>query len=329
MKKFLFFLIVGAGLAGWYFYDPYLKPHLGPYVDKAKETLENAGEPDDKGPVKDGKKAQDKTARKPHGTPVPRDRPPMAEPGEKGAGEDSAREVPLSEIDALLARRYPMPEIKPLLEIVDNWRRVPPKAFPEQVTIKQRVAFQLVVDGQTVGASVAVPGTLVAPLSLDGETLQVASLANQNMKSQLPVDQTDFKDLIQRRYDDFVVKTRNQVHSNRAKAKKSLTANPDIYKNFGKAEKGWDDPNDPRFEIVKASLAKGDVRAVQLNEAKQFRWNGSEKIKGDKYQGTFDTVSVKFEVNTIFGVFPNEFKCLLQDGRVVGWIDPLTLEEKI
>jgi hypothetical protein len=324
MKKILFVLIIGVGVAGWYFYDPYLKPYMGSYVDKVKETLENAGEPTDKPPADGGK-----TVQKPNEDPIPQDKAPLKEVGKRVVPKDQAEDAPLSEIDALLVKRYPMPDIKPLLEIVDNWRRVPPKAYPKQVTIKQRVAFQLVVDGQTLGASVAVPGTLVAPLGLDGETLHVASLANQSMKSQVPVDQTDFKELVQKHYDEFVVNTRNQVHSNRAKAKKNLAANPEIYKNFGKAEAGWDDPNDPRFELVKASLANGEVKAVQLNEAKQFRWNGSEKINGDKYQGTFDTVSVKFEVNTIFGVFPNEFKCLVQAGRVVGWIDPLTLEEKI
>lgn len=324
MKKILFVLIIGVGVAGWYFYDPYLKPYMGSYVDKVKETLENAGEPNDKPPGDEGK-----TVQKPNKDPIPQDKAPLKEAGKKVVSKDQAEDAPLSEIDALLVKRYPMPDIKPLLEIVDNWRRVPPKAYPKQVTINQRVAFQLVVDGQAVGASVAVPGTLVAPLRLDGETLHVASLANQSMKSQVPVDQTDFKELVQKHYDEFVVKTRNQVHSNRAKAKKNLVANPGIYKNFGKAEEGWDDPNDPRFELVKASLAKGEVKAVQLNEAKQFRWNGSEEIDGDKYRGTFDTVSVKFEVNTIFGVFPNEFKCLVQAGRVVGWIDPLTLEEKI
>lgn len=324
MKKILLLLIVGAVAAAWYFYDPYLKPYTGSYVERVKETIENAGEPDDKPPGEGGQ-----TVQKPNEEPVPHDKPPMKKPEEKVVDKGQAEETQLSEIDALLEKRYPMPDIRPLLEIVDNWRQVPPKAYPKQVTIKQRVAFQLVVDGQAVGASVAVPGTLVAPLGLDGETLQVASLANQSMKSQLPVDQTDFKDLVQNHYDEFVVNIRNQVHSNRAKAKKNLVANPEIYKNFGKAEEGWDDPNDPLFELVKASLAKGEVKAVQLNEAKQFRWNGSEKINGDKYQGTFDTVSVKFEVNTIFGVFPNEFKCLVQAGRVVGWIDPLTLEEKI
>ena len=187
----------------------------------------------------------------------------------------------------------------------------------------------MVVDGQAIGASKVKSGQQVAPLRLSGETLQVASLANRSMTTQLPVDQTDFKEQVTARYDSFVVKMTDQVHSNRAKAKKALEDHPELAMKFSGVEQGWDNQNDPRFVAVKASLAEGEVKAVQINEAKQFRWNGSEKINGDIYKGTYDTVSVKFEVKTIFGIFPNEFKCLLQAGRVVGWIDPLTMEEKI
>lgn len=324
MKKFLFILIVLVVAGGWYFYDPYLKPYIGDYVEELQKVVDGAkgGNFSEEKPkvskktqsdVKtEGKTAQKKQADKPD-----------------GKNQVNPKPAAMTSLDKLVAERYPMPDIKPLIDIVDHWRRVPTKAYPKQVIINERVAFQLIVDGKAVGASVAVPGTAVAPLRLNAEILQVASLANRTMKSQVPVDQTNFKELVKQRYDQFVVKVRNQVNSNRAKAKKKLADNPEIHKNFGNAEEGWDDPNDARFELVKASLAKGEVKAVQLSEAKQFRWNGSEKINGDLYRGTYDTVSVKFEVKTIFGVFPNEFKCLLQAGRVVGWIDPLTLEEKI
>lgn len=324
MKKFLFILIVAAVGGAWYFYDPYLKPYIGSYVEQAQKVVDSA-----KGDNFSEEKPE--ATKEVAGDPAPKDKMPSKKAVAKKIAKVEKKEqsLPLSDMDALLAKRYPMPDIKPLLEIVDNWSRVPAKAYPKQVVINERIAFQLIVEGKAIGASVAVPGTAVAPLRLDRGTLYVMSLANQSMKSQISVDQTDFKQQVQKRYDAFVVKTRNEVSSNRAKAKKKLASNPEVYKNFGKADAGWDDPNDARFELVKASLAKGDVKAVQLSEAKQFRWNGTEKINGDLYRGTYDTVSVKFEVKTIFGVFPNEFKCLLQAGRVVGWIDPLTLEEKI
>ncbi|NOX99292.1 MAG: hypothetical protein GXP30_06125 [Verrucomicrobia bacterium] len=311
MKKLtILVIILFAGFAAWQHFAPQMKEKYG---EKATETAKN----------KDEKPAAKVVEKKPE----PKVKPVAKKPVKKEVAK--TKEVPMSKTDALIAKRYPMPNIKPLVEIVDNWNRVPTKAYPKQVTLKQEISFQLVVAGQAIGATKVKPGQRVAPLRLIGESLQVASLANRTMTSRLPVDQTDFKEQVTSRYDSFVAKITDQVHSNRAKAKKHLADHPELAMKFSGVEKGWDNQNDPRFAPVKSSLAEGEVKAVQLNEAKQFRWNGSEKINGDKYRGTYDTVSVKFEVKTIFGVFPNEFKCLLQAGRVVGWIDPLTMEEKI
>ena len=46
----------------------------------------------------------------------------------------------------LLEKRYPMPEIKPLMEIVNNWANVPVNAFPPQVFCAEPVSFELVVN---------------------------------------------------------------------------------------------------------------------------------------------------------------------------------------
>ena len=311
MKKCtIFIILLFAGFAAWQHYGPKMKQEYGEEpVDTAKK--ENGG-------------SITKVAKK---KAEPKVKPSVKKRVKKET--DIAKKPAMSKADAIVAKRYPMPNIKPLVEIVDNWNRVPAKAYPKQVTLKQDIAFQLVVDGQAIGASKVKVGQQVAPLRLNGETLQVASLANRTMTTQLSVDQTDYKEQVTARYDTFAAKITAQVHSNRAKAKKTFEDHPELVMKFSGVEKGWDDQNDPRFGAVKASLAEGEVKAVQLNEAKQFRWNGSEKIEGDMYRGTYDTVSVKFEVKTIFGIFPNEFKCLLQAGRVVGWIDPLTMEEKI
>jgi hypothetical protein len=314
MKKFtILVVILIAGFAAWQHFGSKAKDEQGGQSDQSAQK-QGGGSSSKKVAVVEKKSAPKvkPTVKKPVKTAPPK-----------------AKEAPLSKTEALLAKRYPMPNIKPLLDIVDNWNQVPLKAYPKQVMLKQEISFQLVVDGQAIGGSTMKVGSSVAPVRLNGEILQVANLANRNMKNQLPVDQTNFKELITGRYDAFVAKTNAQVLANRAKAKKHLDDNPELVLKFSGVEKGWDNQNDPRFAAVKQSLAKGEVKAVQVNEAQQFRWNGSEKINGDRYRGTYDTVSVKFEVKTIFGVFPNEFKCLLQAGRVVGWIDPLTMEEKI
>ena len=131
---------------------------------------------------------------------------------------------------------------------------------------------------------------------------------------------------IEKRYNDFVTYKTNQISEMRAKAKKALLAQPERLASLRDTGPG-DPSNDPRFNPVKASLNRGEAADVSLAEATSYKWNGSERI-GGQMRGTYDTVSVHFEVTTIFGKFATDYKCLLRGGQVVGWIDPIT-EEKI
>jgi len=76
-----------------------------------------------------------------------------------------------------------------------------------------------------------------------------------------------------------------------------------------------------RLAPVKRSLARGDLPPARLSEAKRFRWNGTETV-GGPLAGVYETVTVSFDIETIFGVYPVDYKCLLRDGEVVAWIDP-------
>jgi hypothetical protein len=165
------------------------------------------------------------------------------------------------------------------------------------------------------------------PLRLVGDQLTVASLANSTMRSQIHVDKTNFKQSIEKRYNEFVTRKTNQIASVRAKAKKALLAQPDRVASLQNTGGPGDPSDDPRFGVVKSSINRGEAHPASLDEAKSFKWNGSERVGGDM-RGTYDTVSVHFEVATIFGKFPTDYKCLLRGGKVVGWIDPIT-EEKI
>ena len=328
MKKFLVLLILaGAGVAGWWFWDPYIKEYVDPILAKLvgsseeKEKEKSESEPSKADPKDTETKPPAPPATAKSTTPPAPD-PAPAPPAPKPP-------PPQSEIDRVVAEMYPMPKILPLMEIVDNWKNVPQRAYPEKVMIKDRIGFSLRgSDGRVIGSSVVAEGNLVAPVRLDGQTLIVANLASPGMKSQIDVEKTNFKELIQKRYADFSVTMTQRIYALREKAKKNLQAKPE---QLAALQNGtaWKDDGDPRFGPVKASLAAGDVKAFNLEEAVGFRWNGSERINGDRFRGTFDTVTVKYEARTIFGRFPGEMKCLLQNGKVVGWIDPLTEEERI
>lgn len=330
MKGFFVTLLVVCSVlaAAWFLWDPYVKPALdrfggGPTLTDNDRVISSPAPPPGnagkaavatpKGPEKPAAPASPATnAQTSPVAPSPATKPPAP--------------APKSEIDRLVEERYPMPEVLPLLTIVDGWRNVPPNAFPPEVIASEPIPFQLVIDGRAVGSSNVAPGTPLKPVRLEGAQLHVASLSNPGMTTPIDVSKTDFKQRIEARYNQFVQAKQTEIETKRSRAKQILQADPSrLAALTGKAAPGTsvDDGGDPRIAPVKESLRKGDVASVRLDEARSFHWNGSEKIGGE-HAGTYDTVTVHFEVATIFGRFPTEFKCLLRGGRVIVWIDPVT-----
>lgn len=327
MKGFLSTLVVVCLVIGglWFAYEPYIKPLLnqGPSMAGDDSIIgEDSGNTPGSASSAAGSKpntpaAPPKTASSGTGNP-------------KAATKAKPAPEKKSELDLLLEEKYPMPEIIPLLEIVDNWNNVPQRAFPPEVFANETVAFQLVVNGQAIGSSNVAPGTPLTPIRLNAGQLQVGNKANPGMSTVLPVEKTDFKQRIEKRYNDYVAKVKTDVTAKRAQVKKVVEANPAklaVLKGESAPAVAASDGGDPKFGPVKTSLSKGEAASVTLEEATSFTWNGSEKITGE-FSGTYDTVTVHFEVKTIFGQFPVNYKALLQGGRVVGWIDPIT-EERI
>lgn len=324
MKKFFVFLILAAAVgAGWYFYDPYIKPHVDALIAKYGESgpeVEDAGG----GAADGGATSPDSSAAA--GTPSQPANSSSAGSASVGGSRPGAAPTPaatpLSEIDQLLQAKYPLPKIIPLMEIVDNWNNVPQKAYPTEVAMKERAAFKM----SGVGSSVVVPGTLVRPTYLSGNTLTVASLGNLAMRTKVNVDATDFKERVQKRYTDFVVSSTERVQQQREKAREILQAQPDAV--AAVKSTNWETGDDPRFDPVKRSLERNDLPSVKPEEATGFRWAGKQNIRG-KLKGQYETVIVSFDVVTIFGVFPVEWMALLDSGGVKGWVDPITHEVSV
>lgn len=327
MKGFpLFVLVLGAALVGaWFAYDPYLKPVV--------DSLFSEQDVADKSRVISSSPS----------APVPQTPAPGAtsgsQPSAPGTTSSPATTTPnaptKSDLDLALEKAYPMPEITPLLDLVDQWRNVPPKAFPTEIAASESVPFQLTVGGQVVGSSNIPPGTPLRPLRLVGDQLVVGSPSSPEVTAQIAVDKTDFKSRIETRYQEFVDTKRGEIEKKRKKARQMVEADPARMSAFqGKAEPTAPAQNlnpadaDARIAVVKESLRRGDVASVKFEEARSYRWNGIETVEGD-FPGTYETVTVNFDVDTeIFGHYSVDYKALLRDGKVHAWIDPYT-EDKI
>jgi len=319
---FTTFLVVCAVLAAaWFGYEPYLKPLIDRIGGGSSLSDDN------------------KVITKSTGTPTAPPVKPSSVPAKPAVlPTASAPTTPApapvatkSELELALEAKYPLPEILPLLTIVDQWRNVPPNAYPPEVTAKETIPFQLIINGQAVGSSNVAPGTPLKPVRLTGDQLTVAALANPGMSTQIAVGKTDFVERIEARYAQFVAAKLKDVEVKRERARQIIAADPArLAVLTGKPVPGAapvSDGSDPRIAPVKESLRKGEAASVTLEEAKSFQWNGSEKVGGE-YAGSYDTVTVHFEVATIFGRFPTEYKALLRGGKVVGWIDPIS-EDRI
>ncbi len=316
MKAFLIILVIAAlGGAGYYFFVYQERDAAGPLKEDESSMATANGAAVAPAPSQ-GEKAKGSA-------PADSSLPARETPSSPSAKPQSE---PKSEIDRIVEQRYPMPQIIPLAQITQNWTAVPQRAFPAEVTASVPVPLDLIINGQKAGETRFPPGTPLKPLQLSGDRLTVANPANPSMRAQIDVGQTNFRQSIEKRYNDFVARTQNDLREKRAKAKQALLAQPDRVASLRRT--GPSDPsNDPRFGPVKASINRGEAHPASLDEAVSFSWNGSERIGGE-LRGTYDTVSVRFEVQTIFGKFPTEYKCLLNGGQVVGWIDPIT-EERI
>jgi hypothetical protein len=306
MKGFIKFLFVVAILGAiGYFSWPYLKPYIGEFI-----TEEIGGEPTD-----------ETVEEKPlEVAPKPETAAPVVVEERMVPKE----EVPKSEIDRIVEDLYPMPEIKPLLELVGNWKQIPDRVFPREVVVNVPVELRLVSAPAAGGSKMGAGEVLVALAAREG-MLDVAPTPDAAVRGAVAVDDTNLKDVLQTVYDEFVEKRRGEVLAQRDAERSRIETEREAATAAGEtwvASGGYTDGSGPEFAAMKASIGRGDAGTRTLSEAKGWRWVGPDWVKGTQY----DAGLVRFEVSTIFGVFKNELKALHENGKVVRWVYPATNE---
>lgn len=219
----------------------------------------------------------------------------------------------VSELDRELEKMYPVPEIRPLKEIVGNWNAVPRKAYPAFVKIKVPVEFDIKRGGEIIGKGKLPVGSSIIPILLKGDTLLLTNSHNSGISVSLPVTDTNFKEKIKAKYDEFVKRQGADALAKR-KAEKERRLGAIAAEN---AVSEYNDGNDSRFDSVKASIRRGEAGFYQIESAGKWRWSGQEKVDGEDY----DIVFVMMVSESAFGVTEKELKALIQGEKVVSWID--------
>ena len=238
----------------------------------------------------------------------PKKRPPPEDPKPEGPTLSPEDE---KEILAM----FPDPQIKPLMEIVEDWKNVPKSAYPKLVELAQAVDYEFRENGKTVARGRLPAGSMLIPEELDGHQLTLKS-GSLPIAVTVPVDDTDFKDQVIERYDRFVEQRHAEVVKNRAAERKrrlsELVAETEMA--------AWNDGADERFGPVKESLRKGEAGVFSINDASRWRWGGTENLDGTDYE----IAHVVIITDSAFGRKEHEVKALLREGKVVRWVDAAT-----
>ncbi len=307
MKAFLIIFVLILAVIGGGGYYCYTQGHLDQYFGEKKQVV--TGDPAKPLPPKGVTKEPTKPAPSKPVATTPKPTPPKPSSTPKPALTKAEKEA---------EAKYAMPNFKPLIEIVDNWNSVPQRAFPAAVTVKVPAEYQIKAsDGNIIGSSKADAGHKAVPLQQKPGFLQVTDRPGGTALAVVKIDDTDFKEQIQALYDAKVAEAKERVLKARRVYATMLASQPE----GAPASSGGDDP---RFKPVRDHLAAGKIESAILEEAKEWYWLGSEVHDGR----TYDVVMVNFEVDTIFGMFPNSMKALLSNGEVVKWVDSETGEER-
>ena len=103
-----------------------------------------------------------------------------------------------------------------------------------------------------------------------------------------------------------------------------LAINPLAVEALVREQQLWGDPGDPVFDLVRNSIAAGEAGAVTVENARQFFHAGKQSFRDPRFPGAYEAVIVLFKVDDAgFGQLPYRSKCLVQDGKVATWIDPV------
>ncbi len=248
--------------------------------------------------------------------PEPKPEPQVAKKMEPPPAPAPPPPDPMADVEGIVNTMHPLPSIRPLLEIVSNWQAVPQKAYPKLVALKAPVTFEMLRGGAVAARGVIPAGSSVTPLALESQNLKITPTPTSNIVATVLVDQTDFKERVQERYDSFVKTANASVLARRAQETERIIRSRKLDIELSSYGGG----DDPRFDPMKASIRRGEAGFFQIETADRWRWAGKESVDGVEYDAGY----VMMVTESAFGSSERELKALMMNGKVLKWLDAAT-----
>lgn len=223
---------------------------------------------------------------------------------------------PVDEIEA----KYPMPTFKTVEEITKDWTSIPSRAFPRPVTTKVPVTFDV---GN--GTVVLPEGTKVRAVAMIGGLLVLMREGDDNNRVQVPLANTDLKEFLTSKYEDYKNYRRDMVMKQRERAR-------GLKEKANGATEAQMTAAGPKPEVRPGGVIPvmlDDLQTRKLTELKASAitsWGdlNYEEVEGKPYW----TGSVQCTVeNALFGPQPTEVMALIKDNKVVKWLYTGSREE--
>ena len=247
-----------------------------------------------------------------------------------------------------IEEKYPIPDFKPIEELVGNWKKIPASAFPRQVTLKAKAKY---VFAGGAGSSTAPAGGKTFAISLSGDKLVITPNKQSNVRGTISINDTNYKEILGEEYEKYKQRKKREVYAQRERARaiaatevetNQTTSSPNTnesranrvtsisriskeklsdYENeIGKMPEA---ENDGRVSIMVRSIRSGDVTEIKLNEISYWGPIRYEIVDNRAYW----TATVNYKTTSLFGTFPTEAMALMRNGKVENWLYTGSLEE--
>jgi hypothetical protein len=248
--------------------------------------------------------------------PKPEPKPEMAP--EPKPEMPKAPEPPPPDPNAFVA-----PVFLPVDEITQNWAAVPKGFFakPKQITLKKDLEVKMQM-GKSTAASAFKAGAKIFVMDQQGPNLIIGASETTNMRGQVPMEDTDFKDVFIAAYEQVkIAKTEEarKAHEYKLAAAERAKNAPVAATKGGGGGSSNDKPvkdADGAYPLLLASMKAGEVTEIKPDNVKSWGDAAQEKIDGTDYW----TVNVKYETQTMFGKFETEAQARIKNGKVEKWV---------
>ena len=247
-----------------------------------------------------------------------------------------------------IEEKYPIPDFKPIEELVGNWKKIPASAFPRQVTLKAKAKY---IFAGGAGSSTAPAGGKTFAISFSGDKLVITPNKQSNVRGTISINDTNYKEILGDEYEKYKQRKKREIYAQRERARtiaatevettqttSSANTNEsqtnrvtsisriskeklsDYENEIGKMPEA---ENDGRVPIMMRSIRSGDVSEIRLNEISYWGPIRYEIVDNRAYW----TATVNYKTTSLFGTFPTEAMALMRNGKVENWLYTGSLEE--